>query len=100
MLSFLKSIFGTKNDRELRGVAPILTKINLLEAVVAKLSNEELRAKTDEFKNRHKAGETLQQLLLLTRSLLLLHHQACYLLHLLNAQFSLSLIVVSQPICL
>lgn len=63
MFKFLKSVFGTKNDRELRHVAPIIIKINSLEPAMAQLSDEELRAKTDEFKTRYANGETLEALL-------------------------------------
>lgn len=63
MLKFLKSIFGTKNDRELRHIAPIIIKINSLEKTIAALNDEELRAKTDEFKKRYANGETLDSLL-------------------------------------
>lgn len=63
MLKFLKSIFGTKNDRELRHVAPIIIKINSLEQAISGLNDEELRAKTDEFKGRYAKGETLDSLL-------------------------------------
>ncbi|RDB36285.1 MAG: preprotein translocase subunit SecA [Spirobacillus cienkowskii] len=63
MLNILKSLFGTKNDRELRKIAPILTKINLLESHLEKLTDSELKAKTDEFKTRHKSGESIDSLL-------------------------------------
>lgn len=63
MLNILKSLFGTKNDRELRKIAPILTKINLLESHLEKLTDSELKAKTDEFKTRHKNGESIDSLL-------------------------------------
>ena len=63
MFKFLKTIFGTKNDRELRHIAPIIIKINSLEPSIAQLSDEELRSKTDEFKNRYASGESLNALL-------------------------------------
>jgi preprotein translocase subunit SecA len=63
MFNILKSLFGTKNDRELRALTPILTKINMLEEKMQKCSDSELRAKTDEFKSRYKNGETLDSLL-------------------------------------
>nr|BFD31761.1 preprotein translocase subunit SecA [Pigmentibacter ruber] len=63
MLNILKSLFGTKNDRELRKIAPILTKINMLEATMQALTDEELKAKTAEFKGRYQKGETLDSLL-------------------------------------
>lgn len=63
MLNILKSLFGTKNDRELRKIAPILTKINMLEAKMQTLTDDELKAKTQEFKTRYQNGETLDSLL-------------------------------------
>lgn len=63
MLNILKSLFGTKNDRELRKIAPILTKINTLEAKMQNLSDSDLKAKTAEFKARYQKGESLDSLL-------------------------------------
>ncbi len=63
MLNILKSLFGTKNDRELRKIAPILTKINMLEAKMQTLSDADLKAKTAEFKSRYQKGESLDSLL-------------------------------------
>jgi len=63
MFKILKSIFGTKNDRELRQVEPIIIKINSLESSIEKLTNGELKDKTIEFKERYAKGETLNSLL-------------------------------------
>ncbi|MCA2961014.1 MAG: preprotein translocase subunit SecA [Silvanigrellales bacterium] len=63
MFDILKKVFGTKNDRELRRIEPILTRINTLETAFTALSDEALRGKTDEFKKRHAAGESLDSLL-------------------------------------
>ncbi|WGL60314.1 preprotein translocase subunit SecA [Pigmentibacter sp. JX0631] len=63
MLNILKSLFGTKNDRELRKIAPILTKINTLEATLQAFTDAQLKAKTAEFKERYQKGETLDSLL-------------------------------------
>lgn len=63
MFNILKSLFGTKNDRELRAITPILAKINQLEETMQKKSDAELRAKTDEFKSRYTRGESLDSLL-------------------------------------
>ncbi|MBT3181669.1 MAG: preprotein translocase subunit SecA [Deltaproteobacteria bacterium] len=60
---FLKKIFGTKNERELKRVLPIVESINLLEADIKKLTDDQLKAKTDEFKGRVEAGESLEDLL-------------------------------------
>ncbi|HEY3307111.1 MAG TPA: preprotein translocase subunit SecA [Desulfuromonadaceae bacterium] len=61
--SFIKKIVGSKNDRELKKLWPIVHKINAMEASVAKLSDEELKGKTFEFKERHGRGESLDSLL-------------------------------------
>ncbi|NBW81659.1 preprotein translocase subunit SecA, partial [bacterium] len=63
MLDIFKKIFGTKNDRELRRLEPILRSINELEPTLQALSDAELRAKTDEFRSRYKKGESLDSLL-------------------------------------
>ncbi len=63
MFDVLKKIFGTKNDRELRRMAPILTRINALEPAMQALSDDALRAKTDEFRGRYAKGESLDKLL-------------------------------------
>lgn len=56
-------VFGTHSERELKRVYPIVDKIEALEPEYEKLSNDDLRNKTDEFKNRLKNGETLDDLL-------------------------------------
>jgi preprotein translocase subunit SecA len=52
MLGLIKKIVGTKNDREVKRIRPYMDEINELEAEFQKLSDAELRAKTDEFKKR------------------------------------------------
>ncbi len=61
--SFLKSIFGSRNERLLKQYRKTVEVINALEPATEKLTDAELRAKTDEFKDRHLKGETLDQLL-------------------------------------
>ena len=61
--TFLKSIFGSRNERLLKQYRKTVVKINALEPATQKLSDAELRAKTDEFKARHDKGESLEQLL-------------------------------------
>ena len=63
MLGFLKKIIGTKNEREINRIMPVVEKINSLEASVSVLSDEQLRLKTTEFKGRISAGETLDDIL-------------------------------------
>ncbi len=59
----LKSIFGSRNDRLLKQYRATVQAINRLEADIAKLSDEELRRKTDDFRQRFAQGETLDALL-------------------------------------
>jgi preprotein translocase subunit SecA len=64
MLSgILKAIFGTKSARDVRRMMPLVRRINQLEEEYRKLSDEELQAKTPEFKERIAKGETLDGLL-------------------------------------
>jgi len=56
-------IFGTKNEREVKAIRPIVVAINDLEPAMQKLSDQELAAKTVEFKERHAQGATLDDLL-------------------------------------
>src|SRR5580765_5190300 len=50
----IAKVFGTKNEREVKRLMPRVTEINALEAGMQKLSDAELRAKTDEFRTRVK----------------------------------------------
>ena len=61
--NFLTKIFGSRNDRLLKKYRQSVTKINALEASYEKLSDEALRGKTEEFKQRLSKGETLEALL-------------------------------------
>ena len=63
MFSILKKLFGTRNDRLLKQLRRQVLQINALEPQMQALSDEQLQAKTDEFKERLKAGTTLDQLL-------------------------------------
>lgn len=64
MLStILAKIIGTRNDRQLKSYAPIVSKINELESTVSSLSDEQLGVRTIEFRERYSKGETLDQLL-------------------------------------
>lgn len=58
-LPFLKKFFGNVDERFVKKLQPIVDKINDLESYFEKLSNEELKSKTDEFKKRLSSGETL-----------------------------------------
>ncbi len=59
----LKKIFGSRNDRLVRQYMNTVRKINALEAEISALSDEALRGKTAEFKQRLASGETLDALL-------------------------------------
>ncbi|WP_338995847.1 preprotein translocase subunit SecA [Fusobacterium animalis] len=59
----LKKIFGTKNDREIKALTKEVEKINALESEYEKLSDEDLKNKTNIFKERLKNGETLDDIL-------------------------------------
>jgi preprotein translocase subunit SecA len=63
LTTVLKKVFGTKNERVVKSFSPRVHKINALEADLKKLSDSQLQAKTQEFKERIKKGETLDQLL-------------------------------------
>ena len=58
-----RSLFGTANDRIVKGFDKPVAKINALEPELAKLTDEQLRAKTTEFRERLAKGETLDDLL-------------------------------------
>ncbi len=62
-MGLINKIFGTHSERELKRIIPIVDKIEALEPEYSKLSDEALRSKTIEFKNRLKNGETLDDLL-------------------------------------
>ena len=59
----LKKVFGSRNERLLRQYNHAVRAVNALEPAIAKLTDDALKAKTAEFKQRHANGETLDQLL-------------------------------------
>lgn len=61
--TLLSRVFGTKNERELKRLWPILEKVNSLEHSVTGLSDLQLQEKTEEFKRRLEVGETVDDLL-------------------------------------
>ncbi len=63
MLGFLKKIIGTKNEREINRLMPVVEQINSLEPSISVLSDEQLKDKTPEFKSRLASGETLDDIL-------------------------------------
>lgn len=63
MANFLTRIFGSRNQRLLREYSKIVSRINDLEPGMQQLSDEQLSAKTDEFRGRFEKGESLDDLL-------------------------------------
>ena len=61
--NFLTKIFGSRNDRLLKQYRKTVTRINAMEPDYEKLSDEQLRAKTQEFKDRVAKGESLDSIL-------------------------------------
>ena len=63
MFDFIKNLFKDANEKELERLQPIVDEINELESEMQQLSDSELKAKTDEFRQRLKEGETLDDIL-------------------------------------
>ena len=63
ILNFLTKVFGSKNEREIRRIAPLVDRINSLESDLKPLSDDALRNKTNEFRSRIENGEPLDDLL-------------------------------------
>ena len=63
LASLVKKIVGSRNDRQLKRMGKLVKSINGLEGGVAALSDQELTAKTREFRERHSQGESLDSLL-------------------------------------
>ena len=63
LISTVKKIFGTRNDRELKRMRKVVARISALEEAMQALDDNALRAKTDQFRSRLREGEKLDQLL-------------------------------------
>ena len=63
IVGVLKKIFGSANERELKRLAPLVDEINSFEPGIQKLSDDQLRGKTVEFRQRLENGEELDDLL-------------------------------------
>ena len=61
--NFVKKIFGTQNDRQIKRFTPLVRRINELEPEFEKLTDTELRDKTDEFRQRLGDDQTVDSLL-------------------------------------
>ena len=62
-MGIINKLFGTRSEREVKKLLPTVDRIEALGIEIAKLSDEELREKTAEFKRRYQNGETLDELL-------------------------------------
>ena len=62
-MGLITKLFGTRSEREIKKIKPIVDKILALEETYGALSEEELKGKTQEFKDRLAQGETLDDLL-------------------------------------
>jgi preprotein translocase subunit SecA len=63
MFGVLTKIIGTKNEREIKKLWPVVEQINSLEPSIQSLDDDGLKAKTDEFRKRLKDGESLEDIL-------------------------------------
>ena len=63
LVKILKSIFGSSSSRAVRRMMPLVRKINAIETGYQSLSDEQISAKTAEFKERYAKGESLDSLL-------------------------------------
>ncbi len=61
--TLLAKVVGTQNDRELKRLRPVVAQVNAFEPAIQALSDEQLRAKTAEFRQRLASGETLDDLM-------------------------------------
>jgi len=61
--TLVKKFVGSRNDREIKKIQPLVAKINDLEPRLSSLTDEQLKAKTAEFKQRFENGESLEDLL-------------------------------------
>lgn len=62
-MNILEKMFGSHSEKEIKRIMPLVEKVESLESTMEALSDEELKGKTDEFKKRLEAGETLDDLL-------------------------------------
>ncbi len=63
LIKLLTKVFGSRNDRTLRRMQKVVDVINRMEPDIEKLTDTELRAKTDEFRERLAKGEVLENLI-------------------------------------
>ncbi|WP_274865390.1 hypothetical protein, partial [Serratia marcescens] len=63
LVKLLTKVFGSRNDRTLRRMRKVVEQINRMEPDMEKLSDDELKAKTNEFRARLEKGESLESLI-------------------------------------
>ena len=63
MFGLIEKIFGSYSEREIKRIMPIINKIESLDEQMTNLSDEQLKAKTQEFKDRYSKGESLDSML-------------------------------------
>src|SRR5882672_12423303 len=61
--TLVKKFVGSRNDREIKKIQPLVARINDLEPQISRLTDEQLQSKTAEFKQRFERGESLDDLL-------------------------------------
>ena len=61
--TFLAKVIGTQNERDLKRLRPLVDEVNVLEPALRQLSDEQLRARTPELRERRVKGETFDDLL-------------------------------------
>ena len=62
-MNFIEKVFGTHSERELKRIMPLVEKVESYRPAMQALTDEQLRAKTQEYKERLAKGETLDDLL-------------------------------------
>ncbi|EJW25936.1 preprotein translocase subunit SecA, partial [Salmonella enterica subsp. enterica serovar Heidelberg str. CFSAN00326] len=63
LIKLLTKVFGSRNDRTLRRMRKAVSLINAMEPEMEKLSDDELKAKTNEFRARIEKGESVESLI-------------------------------------
>src|SRR5437899_11646005 len=61
--TLVKKFVGSRNDREIKKIQPLVAKINDIEPHRSSITDQQLQAKTPEFKQRFENGETLEELI-------------------------------------
>ena len=61
--SIAQRLFGSANDREVKRLQPLVDQINALEPEIEKLTDADLKARTDVFRQRYEDGESLDDML-------------------------------------